>query len=123
MDSCEEKISPEDILSTVLCKVQDELNSTHKKKSVSNPWMILDNFRVNFTDDRVFSLIFKAQKYDVKLKYLSQNSFHIVINSQDKSIEMVYPQVNIESIGDHEVQINIKNNNIFKAKVFKAILR
>ena len=118
MSFCEERVKPEDILSTVLCKVLNEKKQyTDRSKSLTNPWNILDNFRVNYTDDRIFNLVSEDEKYEVKLKYLSENSYQVVIVGLDKTMDIVYPEVTVKSLDDYDVQINIKNNSVFKAKV------
>lgn len=119
MGFCEESVRPEDILSTVLCKVLNEKKHYAKRnKDVTNPWTIIDNFRVNYTDDRVFNLVAKEQKFEVKLKYLSEYCYNVIINGLDETMEIVYPEVNVLSLGEFDVQITIKNNSVFKAKYF-----
>lgn len=118
MSFCEQRVKPEDVLSTVLCKILNE-RKLYKMRSqgLTNPWTIVDNFRVNYTDDRIFNLVAEEQKFEVKLKYLSENSYQVVISGLDKSLDIVYDEVTVRLLGEFEVQINIKNNSIFKAKV------
>jgi len=118
MSFCEERVKPEDVLSTVLCKVLNEKKRySERNKGLTNPWNIVDNFRVNYTDDRIFNLVAEEVKYEVKLKYLSEDSYQVTIIGLDKSMDILYPEVTVKSLGEYDVQINIKNNSVFKAEV------
>ena len=118
MSFCEERVRPEDILSTVLCKVlQEKKHYSQRSHGKVNPWSIADNFRVNYTDDRVFNLIAGEQKLEAKLKYISENSYHVTITGLDKTMEIVYPEVSVKALDEFDIQVNIKNNSVFKAKV------
>lgn len=118
MSFCEERIRPEDVLSTVLCKVLNEKKRySERNKGLTNPWNIVDNFRVNYTDERIFNLVAGEEKYEVKLKYLSEDSYQVTIVGLDKSMDIVYPEVSVKSLGEFNVQISIKNNSVFKAEV------
>ena len=123
MGYCEEKVRPEDVLSTVLCQlINEKKEHIERSKGNSNPWSIIDNFRVNYTDERIFNLIYKDQKFEVKLKYVSENTYNVVITGLDETMEIVYPEVSAVSEGEFDVKITIRNNSVFKVKYFIDLL-
>lgn len=114
----EQKTRPEDALSTILCKIISEQSRISQKVAVkSSPWNILDNFRVNYTDERVFNLVEKDHSFQASLKYLSSNTYHVSLKGLDKNMEIVYPEVSAVDLGNNQVQITIKNHSTFKAHV------
>lgn len=121
-----EEVKAMDVLATVLSKIvheNDELN-VNTQTTISNPWNIKDNFRVNYKGERSFKLTYKEptkdekKQIDVTVKYLTENTFNVIITGVVEGVDVVYQEVRVDHLGNFDIQINIKEHSIFKAKYY-----
>ena len=121
-----EEVKAMDVLSTVLCRIVHEQIEKESVKQVnqSSPWNIKDNFRVNYKGERSFSMVSQnllkddKKQIEVTVKYLSENTFNVVITGVVEGVDVVYQEVTVSHLGNFDIQINIKEHSIFKAKYY-----
>jgi len=122
----DEEVKAMDVLATVLSKIVHEQveSQTAPQISNSNPWSIRDNFRVNYKGERSFKLNYKdpikreKKQIEVTVKYLNENTFNVTITGVVEGVDVVYQEVTVDHLGDFDIQINIKEHSIFKAKYY-----
>jgi 3-methylcrotonyl-CoA carboxylase alpha subunit len=121
-----EEVKGIDILATVLSKILHEKNAEKnvEDKKLLGPWSIKDNFRVNHKSERTFKLALnEGDKKDrknisVKVKYFKDNEFNVTVTGIQEGFDVVYEHVTIQQFGEFDIQINIKDNSIIKAKYY-----
>jgi 3-methylcrotonyl-CoA carboxylase alpha subunit len=121
-----EEVKAMDVLATVLSKIvheQIEFEQASHKTS-SSPWNVRDNFRVNYKGERSFKLTYKdlnkneKKQIEVTVKYLTANTFNVVVTGVVEGVDVVYQEVTVDHLGNFDIQINIKEHSIFKAKYY-----
>lgn len=112
-----------DVLSTVLSKVFHDQQVENNKYEQHGPWKTADNFRVNYKGERKFKLYdsrIQADEnvIDVRVKYLKQNCFNVVITGSVEGFDVTYQDVCIEHMGEIGIKISIKDDYIYKARYY-----
>lgn len=125
-----------DILFTVLSQLVHEgsnLKSNNTKGDSKNttkyinPWNILDNFRVNYTNNRRFKLRKTSQSSEEGDKSFitvevrsnhKDDSYHVTIT--DKAGSKSFEKVSIKVGNNNEVTMNISGDSINKAKYLRT---
>lgn len=118
-----------DILSTVLSQITYEKthqNAGRTSLNKTNPWQILDNFRVNYRSSRKFKLTKNKASSDgtdkdqvsVDVKFLNKdNSYEVSITGKDGQ-KKTYSHVIVKPGQDKEIQLNIIGDSITRIKYF-----
>ena len=116
------------MLSTILSKIiheQEEEKQNKFNKSNLGPWAIRDSFRVNHKGERTFKMEFnegtkkERKTIEAVVKFLKENVFNVKIIGLDV-IDVVFQEVTVDHLGNFDIQINIKEHSIFKAKYYQT---